>query len=174
MASFPSSYIKTEASSVTRNADLCSITGTNFSEWYRQEVGTVVCEADRTAISGQYHTILRLNNGGTFRHGLRYRNALNNQMQFLANVDDAGYSVANEVLATEVTRFGFALQTDNSAWSAQGVVGVHGLSATLSTVNSAYIGASPAGTGSLNGHIRKLQYWTRRLSNTELQALTRG
>jgi hypothetical protein len=41
---FPTSYIKTEASQVTRSADSASMTGTNFSEWYRQDEGTVyVC-----------------------------------------------------------------------------------------------------------------------------------
>ena len=37
---FPTSYIPTEASTRTRAADDASITGKNFSEWYRQDEGS--------------------------------------------------------------------------------------------------------------------------------------
>jgi hypothetical protein len=37
---FPTSYIPTTASTVTRSADLASMTGTNFSSWYNQSEGT--------------------------------------------------------------------------------------------------------------------------------------
>jgi hypothetical protein len=40
--SFPTSYIPTTASTVTRTADNASITGTNFSSWYRQDQGSIL------------------------------------------------------------------------------------------------------------------------------------
>jgi hypothetical protein len=39
---FPTSYIPTVASTVTRAADVASITGTNFSSWYNQSQGTTL------------------------------------------------------------------------------------------------------------------------------------
>ena len=39
--SFPTSYIPTSGSTVTRSADLASMTGTNFSSWYNQSEGTL-------------------------------------------------------------------------------------------------------------------------------------
>jgi hypothetical protein len=42
--SFPTSYIPTVASTRTRAADNASITGKNFSEWYRQDESTIYCE----------------------------------------------------------------------------------------------------------------------------------
>jgi hypothetical protein len=39
--SFPTSYIPTVASTVTRAAEVASMTGTNFSSWYRQDQGTI-------------------------------------------------------------------------------------------------------------------------------------
>lgn len=38
---FPTSYIPTVASTVTRSADNASMTGTNFSSWYNQTEGTL-------------------------------------------------------------------------------------------------------------------------------------
>ncbi|MGB9878528.1 MAG: phage head spike fiber domain-containing protein, partial [Candidatus Pelagibacter ubique] len=43
-ASFPTSYIPTTTSAVTRAADVASIEGTNFSSWYNQSEGTVYSE----------------------------------------------------------------------------------------------------------------------------------
>jgi hypothetical protein len=39
---FPTSYIPTVASTVTRAADVASITGANFSSWYNQSQGTLI------------------------------------------------------------------------------------------------------------------------------------
>jgi hypothetical protein len=41
---FPTSYIPTSASTVTRSADTASMTGTNFSSWYNQSEGSMVAE----------------------------------------------------------------------------------------------------------------------------------
>jgi hypothetical protein len=37
---FPTSYIPTEATTVTRNADVATMTGTNFSDWFNASAGT--------------------------------------------------------------------------------------------------------------------------------------
>ena len=42
---FPTSYIKTQASQVTRSADSASMTGANFSDWYNPSEGTWVFNA---------------------------------------------------------------------------------------------------------------------------------
>jgi len=39
--SFPTSYIPTTGTALTRSADVASITGSNFSSWYNQSEGTV-------------------------------------------------------------------------------------------------------------------------------------
>jgi hypothetical protein len=53
---FPTSYIPTVASTVTRAVDVADMTGTNFSSWYRQDEGSLF---------GQY--VLRGGNQGRFR-----------------------------------------------------------------------------------------------------------
>jgi hypothetical protein len=46
---FPTSYIQTVASQVTRSADAASMTGTNFSSWYNAGEGTMYAEAATNA-----------------------------------------------------------------------------------------------------------------------------
>jgi hypothetical protein len=41
--SFPTSYIPTTASTVTRTADIASMTGSNFSSWYNPSEGSIFC-----------------------------------------------------------------------------------------------------------------------------------
>jgi len=45
--SFPTSYIPTSGSTVTRAADVASITGSNFSSWYNYDSSTVFIEGSR-------------------------------------------------------------------------------------------------------------------------------
>ena len=46
MAAFASSYIKTEASQVTRSADSATMTGANFLDWWNPSEGTMYAEAN--------------------------------------------------------------------------------------------------------------------------------
>ena len=48
VGSFPTSYIKTEASQVTRAPDSAQMTGASFSSWYLQVEGTLLVEARNT------------------------------------------------------------------------------------------------------------------------------
>lgn len=43
---FPTSYIPTVASTVTRNADVATMTGTNFSDWFNLSAGTFFINTD--------------------------------------------------------------------------------------------------------------------------------
>jgi hypothetical protein len=47
---FPTSYIPTAASAVTRNADVATMTGTDFSDWYNASKGTFRVDASTPAI----------------------------------------------------------------------------------------------------------------------------
>ena len=48
LGAFSTSYIPTSGSAVTREPDITKITGTNFSSWYNQNEGTIVYESALT------------------------------------------------------------------------------------------------------------------------------
>ena len=174
MASFPSSYIKTEASSVTRSADLCSITGSNFAEWYRQGVGTVVCE-----FNSDFNNFGRLVNfesgGGQVDESMIFTVSGTPDIRFQiykgttrhSNLLQSVSATTNKA-AISFMENDYILETDGDRKTSS--------SGEVPVVDRLLVGHGGSGSPStlLNGHIRKLQYWTQRLSNTQLQALTRG
>jgi hypothetical protein len=46
LGAFPTSYIPTTGAAATRAADVASISGSNFSSWYRQDEGTVFADCN--------------------------------------------------------------------------------------------------------------------------------
>jgi hypothetical protein len=65
----PTSYIPTLGSTVTRSADVASMTGTNFSSWYNQSEGTMIssCISRRPNNSGNGADFSILNSTGSSR-----------------------------------------------------------------------------------------------------------
>lgn len=65
---FPTTYIPTVASSVTRAADTVSISGTNFSSWYSQDKGTILYSYRTIDTEPSAYSVLwELRNSGTRR-----------------------------------------------------------------------------------------------------------
>lgn len=182
---FATSYIPTVASQVTRTADVATITGANFSQWYNQSEGTFVVEGSvySTGISGNRKSLLaategNFNNsvlvsvlsGTTASGGIRS-----------GGVQQADTSVASAISANTVFKMAFAVKADNFALCVNGGAVVTDTSgAMLSNATLLDIGYGPQNSAGLtntagdylNSHIRSIKYFPTRLSNTQLQALT--
>lgn len=167
---FATSYIPTTASQVTRSADVALIQGSNFSGWYNQSEGTIY---------GNYSTSMT-----SSRPVITPRSTAtaDNRVQFgtaSAVVVVGGSVQANIGSGTNITsgKQAFAYKLNDFAGIIQGtpvstIVNTD-TSGTVPTVDYATIGYFDFGGGErLNGHIRQLAYYPRRLSNTELQAVT--
>lgn len=167
---FATSYIPTVASAVTRNADVASMTGANFSSWYNQTEGTFVCNTNQSGTyAGAY--ILSVDRGlGTFgpRLQLGWSSA---SAQNFAVVDDASALIAS--IAQTGWQTVLAYKTNDFAQSTNGVTAaVDSLGSVPTGIAALQIGASPTGGSKLNGHIASLKYFNTRLDNTTLQALS--
>jgi hypothetical protein len=64
LGAFATSFIPTAGSAVTRNADLATMTGTNFSDWFNASEGTFVANAVfGTTTPSNFSTILEVDDG---------------------------------------------------------------------------------------------------------------
>jgi len=174
MSSFATSYIPTVASTVTRAADIASMTGSNFSSWYNQSQGSFYAEND-----GIYNNIgtsfvyeLWNDSFGSYSQGTLF---VNNGAPYLSG--GGGLSINGGVITAGSTNkyISSMVQGGNAVFVVNGVV-KGTILATLrsSTPTVLYIGADPnSGFGSMmNGHIRKLSYYPVALSSSNLVALT--
>jgi hypothetical protein len=169
---FPTSYIPTVASQVTRSADSASMTGTNFSDWYRADEGTVYAEAMSDEVGSR--RVFAVTDGSAYAQrissyfGTATHFRLRNESNGL-NIDlDAGTQTAGM----------FGKVAGSYAIGAQ-AVSLNGGTVAFATdtrsmplVDRLFIGADAFDTNRLNGHIRKIAYYPLALTNTNLQALT--
>lgn len=169
---FPTSYIPTVASQVTRAADVASMTGVNFSSWYRSDEGSLLASYILSNVTTNSN-IAGLSDGTTSNRMI-IRGASNSTTASIGAV--GGVTQWNDGFtsgsANTITQFSLAVKANDIAMTRNGVPVVTDTSASLPTVNQLRIGADGDGTGLINGHIRSLSYYPKRLTNLELQALS--
>jgi hypothetical protein len=165
MAAFVSSYIPTTTATVTRAADVASITGAAFSSWYSQSEGTVFCAG--VSMSSAPGPLLVLRDATAVN---RHQVGINNAAIVASSAVEASFAFA---LAGQARcSFGYAL--NNSAF----VTNVNAIATDInclmpSGVTYATIGKFDFGGGeSHNGTIRRLTYFPQRLPNSTLQSIT--
>lgn len=174
----PTSHIPTAGSTVTRAADVASMTGANFSSWYNQAQGTLV--VDYTP-PGDYNT-----QGGIasiVQDNVNYFQLL--RYNVLANA--AGKRIVAFSFVGGATRYLIPTAADDSGLRSKSALGyasndvalaVNGTlvgtdaTVTLPVAVTLYIGTNEVGANQPNGHIASIRYYPIRLPNTTLQALT--
>jgi hypothetical protein len=173
---FATSYIPTIASTVTRSADVATITGSLFSGWYNQNEGTILAQGvffglGKTASDG----LVASSNGTSAENIAIFRNgSANNILAAMRDnsSDQASYTVA---LGSQPVKAAFAYATNNSNFALAGVAQTADTSCTIPTVDRLLIGSVyAAGDFPTNGHIRSIQYIPNRVADTQLQTLTTG
>jgi len=172
---FSTSYIPTTNAQVTRSADAASMTGTNFSSWYRADEGTVYAEGRTSStVATANYSIFSITDGtAANRIQCRLSNAATNT-NFIVRTSDV--NVFNSVAADyspNNRRMALAYKASDFAGVRDGGVVATGASGAVPAVNFLNIGStSPANTETLNGTIRKIAFYPARLTNAQLQALT--
>jgi hypothetical protein len=167
--SFATSYIPTVASQVTRNADVASMTGTNFSSWYNASAGTfVVASAPYSA--GNF-TSASATDGSTNN---RVQVTSSNTIQFLVGTGGVVQAIldAGTVNGGTTNLVAGAYLVNDFAASINGSAVATDNSGTIPTVNRLDIGNLSGFAEFLNGHIRQIAYFNTRLPDDRLEALT--
>ena len=166
-SSFPTSYIPTTTAAVTRSADVCEITGGDFSGFYNQSEGSFAvaydCPANGVSVQYQANSAVSTNivdavSIGTtqyFEVFLPPTQALINAGSIVANLPQ-GLSSAYKINDFAASLNGGAVATDTAG--------------SLPTPTKLIIGSD--GGSYINGHIARLRYFNTRLINSQLVALS--
>jgi hypothetical protein len=172
---FPTSYIPTTASTVTRSADNASMTGTNFSSWYNSIEGTIFTQAKSIAtLSGITRRFLEIvNTTGTERYLLGYSTTSNARFLVTAsNINQADISLPAS--PSNGVKICGSYATNNFSSAINGTLGTRDIVGLIANVDRMVIGwdTTTSTNTNLNGTISRLTYYPKALSPAELQYLT--
>ena len=170
---FPTSYIPTVASQVTRSADSAVMTGTNFSSWYRQDEGSFLVDGSFNQASKACRLIDAHRSGSYDDQLYLQRNAGNGySIQSGAGGNQNGNAAAGTSTVSSFKLAGAYRTNDYAASLNGGVVGTDTSATVPNGINGMNIGSHRTSVEVLNGHLRRIAYWPARLANAQLQAIT--
>jgi hypothetical protein len=166
---FRTSYIPNLATgTTTRNADVATITGTNFSDFWQASKGGVLVRARPGTVSGVRPWVQFDDNTADNIIVLR-GNTTNPELYIKATTDQAAID-AGTIAANTSYRLAGTWAADNCAASLNGAAPVLDTSATIPAVTQMRIGSD--GTNYLNGHIESIEYYDQRLLNASMQVVS--
>lgn len=180
--SFPTSYIPTTSATVTRAADVASMTGTNFSSWYRQDEGTMFAlhKAQPADLGTQGRPVWQLDrpsSSGGWEHGLIYYRTTINYKVRGGSADGAEPTVSHSDSVGSTTRavFGWSNALNEIRMAYNGTLSsivAKGAGTSIDRLNIGNGIALSNYTGQVNTTIARIAYYPVRLPDAQLQALT--
>jgi hypothetical protein len=175
--SFPTSYIPTTTGTLARSADVCTITGGDFNNFYNQSEGTLFAD-----VSGLMPDVLGGNRGfavitdGTYNNQIGiYKVA---SAAFIGAAGNTGnvsqFTLNNAYVPFTQYKVALGVKTNDTNAAFNGSLKTTDTSVTLpSTMNRLeFRDATGAAGGQPSCHIAAIRYYRKRLPNAKLQALT--
>jgi hypothetical protein len=173
------SLIPTSGSTATRSADFASLTGTNFSSWFNPTEGTTLVSYDKYyqqtqfdiplypmsfVIGGWPTRIMYGDFGGVFQ----VMNVVISE-SYQADL----YGSSTRPTNTTLKFIGTYRENDFAAIGTERVLYTDTSGSVPTGLTSATIGNEGNSATLLNGHIEKIAYYPKRLTNIQLQELTK-
>jgi hypothetical protein len=174
---FPTSYIPTTTTAaLTRSADVCSITGSDFTGFYNQSEGTLFVDGSgiMSPTFGGNRPFVSISDG-TYNNNFNiYKSSgaanLKGELREGGSAQ-AIFTIGYTQFAQLKAAFAIKLNDCNAAFN--GTAGTTDTSATMPTVDRlAFRDATGAAAGQVSGHIAAVRYYKKRLPNEKLQTLT--
>ena len=180
--SFPTSYIPTSGSTVTRAVDDASITGESFSSWYNDTEGTIVLDGNYLS-----STVQSFRNGVVAQfldsapppvntHGIAIDSRNNGGATTLTTAGGTNQyfqigTIGNDGIRRRIAAFSYG--EISHAYTSDGLYPTIETSVLTPVVNSMRIGNYGGTAGFLgNGYFNRILYYPKRLTNAQLQTLT--
>ena len=167
---FATSYIPTVASQVTRSADSASMTGTNFSSWYRADEGTVYQNFSPIGVSATDRVSMRISDSsGSFTNDITLRNfngSATSYAVFVNGTSQGFISLSPVSTAGSVNSIAVVYKTNDFAGAKNGNAIQTDTSGLLPVVNQLSFPSNGC------NFIKKFAYYPLRLTNAELVSLS--
>lgn len=179
----PTSYIATTGSTATRSADVyttatkersadvCYIDGTAFTDFYNDDAGTILSEFYYNGLETSGNAKLFYFNDGTGNNVI-FSDMPENQLVLIKNEVTQVNLNGTDIVADSNNKSVSAFQVNDAVLFTNGSQVGTDTSLEMPTVSQLNIGSTYADTSYLNGSIKKLIYFPRRLSDNELIKLT--
>jgi len=167
---FATSYIPTTSASLTRNADVATMTGSNFSNWYSAGVGGLSVRAVPSTVSGTRPSIQF--DDTTANELIVLRGNTTNPELYIVDGGVAQAQIdAGTIAANTAYNLTGAWATNSCAAAVNGGAAVTDTTATMPTVTQARLGCD--GTNYLDGWLQSVRYWPQRITDAEAQAFSK-
>ena len=168
---FATSYIPTTTTALTRNADVATMTGTNFSDWFNASEGTILISAQ--SFGGSSYGLYLFDGTTNNITGLLIRtNGTSGRaaVMITAGVSQLG-ALASLTAANKNTAV-LSYKTNNGIAAMNGLEASADTTVTLPTVDRMNIAASNTSTN--NCWIEKIMFWNIATTAAEVQAFSKG
>jgi hypothetical protein len=166
---FATSVIPTTTAATTRSADIASI-GT-LSPWYNATEGTLYAEASPQVSNVSGCTLVELSTDVQNRIGM-FKLTSTGNASLAVLVSNVTQASTNSGAWTATGKMTGAYATNDFASSLNGSAAATDATGTVPTVTTLTLGRRTDNANVLNGHLRRITYTPRRLTNAELQSLT--
>lgn len=170
VGAFATSYITTVAASVTRNADVVSMTGTNFSSWYSPGNGVFQIAATPMVVTGTRPLAQADDNTANNIITLR-QNITDPELYIISGGSPQAQIDAGTVVANIAYKLSGAWATNNCAAAQNGGAVATDVAATIPTPTQLRIGFDGTNYGNL--WMAKVNYWPQRITNPEVSAFSK-
>ena len=170
---FATSVIPTTTTALTRSADVASVN--TLSPWFNSTSGTTYFEGvsfDTT--SGGFPRANQFNDGtnNNVIQITRNNGSGTARMSVVSGGSPQAAADATAWTLNATTKAALAYAANDFAIVANGGAVTTDTSGTVPTVTAFSLGAGTPGIAQLNGYLRRITYYPRRLSNAELQTIT--
>jgi hypothetical protein len=170
---FPTSYIPTTTASVTRNADNAAMVSPNFG-WWNQPAGSMVVEGDTYRPTPGGFLAQASIGSGSDQVGMSIDGSQRALILIqVAAVDQSTTPTSNTVATNSVFKIGISYQVNGTSTVLNGGTVAVDPTNSLPTPTKLQIGSDNNVTSWIDGHIRRIAYYNTRLTDAQLQDLTR-
>lgn len=173
LGAFATSYIPTTTAALTRNADVATMTGTNFSDWYNATEGAFVAQTAFVGTAASRSVFYADDNTTNNYIGINTTSSSVGRGSIVqSGSPQASVSNGSAITAGATAKIGISYKTDNIYVSSNGAAASQDTSATIPTITQLQFSTFTGGSVT-SQWLAKLNYYPQWLTSAEIRAFTK-